>query len=38
VCVTLPFRREPDPLASDTPLVAEASPDASYAQPSGVRA
>jgi len=37
VRVTLPFRREPDPLAPDTP-VAPAPGDAAFAEPSEVRA
>jgi LytS/YehU family sensor histidine kinase len=37
VRVSLPFRREPDPLAPDSPIAAP-FPDPSYAQPSGVRA
>lgn len=37
VRVTLPFRREPDPLAPDTP-VAPAPAAPAYSEPSGVRA
>jgi two-component system LytT family sensor kinase len=37
VRVTLPFRREPDPLAADSPVVSSPA-EPSYAQPSGVRA
>ena len=36
VRVTLPFRREPDPLAPDTPTASDV-PEPSYAQPSGAR-